>query len=1017
MKKKLIYGCIAATLGCAPLPCLTPSAAAQNAQRYDIMSASVDGYYSRAVDMMRHADYAGAIDQLRHAIESDNPLWKGAVADNGSDMRRYAIAMLLRAAYERGDETLFATYYKPFLAEYNGTPEALEARLLHADFLFFKGDYPGAVEAYSNLDIDALDPANAALYRYRLALSLVRTGYFAEASDIFTLLRGNSGYSAASRFYLAYIDYVKGDLKGARRGFEEVPPAMARELGADYYIAQIDFQEGDFRGVTQRVPGLLASARGEWQPELNRILGESYYNLGDPTKAEPYLRRYVDTEKQPQFSALYDLGVICYDNGAYDDARRYFSMLTGETDAIAQSAYLYLGQLAAREKDYSAAAMAFKSAYDLNRDSKVTETALYNYAVATMNGGQVPFGSSSKMLETFVKRYPDSPYSAAIDEYLATACFNDKDYAGALSHIERLRRPTKENLKSKQKILFQLGVQAMSMKQYGEAAGYMKRAVGMAAEADKSLATQASLWEGDALYAMGDYAAATKAYTRFVKESDKKTSNRSLGLYNLGYSLYQEKKFSEARRRFSEALSASPALESRVAADCKLRIADCDYYAGNVNAAMSAYASLASETDSPDADYAAFQHANMMGASGKNDVKIKELETMLKRWPESSWAADARLELIHALCATGNVTRAADEAAELLKDMPAAPQTRKAALAVANSWMEKDNYSKATDAYKDLVRRWPSSTEATTAVNALKTIYTDEGDLQGYLSFLDSVPGAPRPDASEMEEITFEAALNKVHRNGSDLSPLTEYLAKYPNGTNSARALFMIADIYNESGNYAESLKYLDQLLTSRPDSESVPAALMLKATILEKTSTPEASAAVWKQLLAKGGSLYTPEAYAGLMRTAETPAKKLEYADRLLDISGTDADMIANATLAKGEALIALGRYAEADSVLRSLAATPQTEQGAHAAVLLGESLLARGEAAQAEKHLQQFIDSDTSQFYWLARGYIALADTYHARGDNYKAKEYLRALKSNYPGKEADISKMIDTRLSEWK
>ncbi len=1017
MKKKLIYGCIAATLGCAALPALCPDAEAQNARKHDIMSSSADGDYSRAADMMRHADYAGAIDRLRHALRSDNPLWQGAVADQGTDMRRLAMAMLLRAAYERGDETLFTSYYEPFITEYNGTPEALEVRLLNADFLFFKGDYATAVKAYSGLDIDALNPAEASLYRYRLALSLVRTGYFEEASGIFAILRGDAAYSGAARFYLSYIDYVKGDLNAARKGFEGVPSTLGRELGADYYIAQIDFQEGDFLGVTQRGPSLMASARKEWQPELNRIIGESFYNLGQPEKAEPYLRRYVDLERTPQFSALYDLGVICYDNGTYDEARHYFSMLTGETDAMAQSAYLYLGQLSARERDYSAAAMAFKAAYDLNRDPKVSETALYNYAVATMNGGQVPFGSSSKMLETFVKRYPESPYSAAIDEYLATACFNDKDYAGALSHIERLRRPTKENLKSKQKILFQLGVQAMSMKQYGEAAGYMRRAAQMATEADRPLASQASLWEGDALYAMGDYAAATKAYTRFVKECDKKTANHALGLYNLGYSLYQEKNFSDARRRFSEALATSPALEPRVAADCRLRIADCYYYVGNVSAAMSAYASLATDNDSPDADYAAFQHANMMGASGNNDAKIKELETMIRRWPESPWVVDARLELIQALCATGSLTRAADEYMSLLKELPDAPQTRKAALAVANTWSEKDNYTKATEAYKDLVCRWPTSTEAATAVNALKNIYTDEGDLQGYLSFLDSVPSAPRPDASEMEEITFDTALNKVNRDSSDLTPLIDYLAKYPNGANTSRALFTIASIYNESGNYAEALKYADRLLTTRPDSESVPAALMLKAGILEKTSTPEAAAAVWEQLLAKGGSLYTPEAYSGLIRTADSPAKKLEYADRLLDLSGADADMLSNATLAKAEALVALGRYAEADPLLRSLAATPQTEQGAHAAVLLGESMLKRGQASQAEKQLMEFIDSDTSQYYWLARGYIALADAFHAQGDDYKAKEYLRALKSNYPGKEADIASMIDTRLSQWK
>lgn len=1016
-KKPLIYRYIAASMVLSAAIAATPAAVAQTPRSQDVMSSSADGSLSRAADMMRHADYAGAIDQLNHALGKESPLWSSAVADNASDLRRQAIAMMLRAAFERGDETLFTLYYEHFLADYPGYPEALEAQLMHADFLFFKQDYPAAVEAYSKLDFDALDPAKEALYRYRLALSLTRSGFFTEASNIFTLLRGNPDYSGASRFYLAYIDYVRGNLTAARSGFNEVPTAIARELGADYYIAQIDFEEGDFRGVTQRAAALLPSARKEWQPELNRIIGESYYNLGDAAAAEPYLRRYIDTESSPRFSALYDLGVICYDSGAYDEARKYFSRLTGESNAMAQSAYLYLGQLEALDGDYSAAAMAFNAAYELDIDSKVSETALYNYAVATMKGGQVPFGSSSKMLENFVKRYPDSAYAAKIDEYLATACFNEKDYAGALRHIERLRRPTRANLDAKQKILFQLGVQSMSLKQYGEAAGYMQRASSMASEADKSLAVQASLWQGDALYAMGDYAAATKAYTRFVKESGAKTDNRALALYNLGYSLYQEKHFADARRRFSEALAAKPELSPRLAADCRLRVADCDYYAGNVSAAMSGYASLAADTDSPEADYAAFQHANMLGASGDNHSKIKELETMLRRWPQSAWIADARLELVNALCATRDITRASDEAASMIRELPSAPQTRKAALAVAAAWQEKDDYAKAIAAYQALVRRWPTSAEAETAVSALKTIYTDEGDMQGFLAFLDSVPSAPRPDASEMEQIAFDAALSKVQRNNTDITPLTDYLAKYPEGSNADRAMLTIADICREKGNDAEALNYLNRLLSSRPDSESVPAALMMKAQILEKSASKKEAAEVWNQLLGKGGSLYTPEALAGLMRTADNPTQKLEYANRLLDISGLDADMTADATLAKGEALAQTGHNAEAVSILRQLAKTPQTEQGAHAAVLLGEILLAQGDTTQAQKQLSEFIDSDTSQFYWLARGYIALADTYHAQGNNYKAKEYLRALKNNYPGKEADIRKMIESRLAEWK
>lgn len=992
-----------------------PLASGQTAARQDIMAANADGYYQRAVDMMRHDNYSGVIDQLRHALSLDNPLWTVTVGDG--EMRRVALSMMLRAAYERGDEALFNHYYEPFVTEYNGYPEAVEAKLMYADMFFFKGNYPAAVNAYKEIDFGALSPEKEALYNYRLGLSYIRTGYFSEANKIFRKLRKNSEYEGVSIFYLAYINYVQGNLKEARQGFIDVPADVASELGATYYLTQIDFEDGAFTNVIARGRLLLPDAPKEWKPELNRIIGESYYNLGNLNDAKPYLLNYVASDREPQLSSLYDLGVISYEEGAYNDAHNYFSRLVNEANAMSQSAYLYIGQLAAREGDYSGAAMAFKSAYDLNIDKNVSEIALYDYAVATMKGGQVPFGSSSKMLENFVKIYPNSPYSAKIDEYLATACYNDKDYAGALKHIERLRQPSKANQESKQKILFQLGVQALNRKQYGEAAGYMKRAAGMASEADAALAAQASLWEGEALYALSDYAGATKAYTRFANESNARTENRALGLYNLGYSLYQEKKFKDARRYFSEALSTSPGLPSRLVSDCKLRVADCDYYAGNVTAAMSAYASLASDTKNAEADYAAFQHANMMGASGDNESKVKELDAMLKKFPDSSWVLDARLELVNALCAVGNIDRANDEAQFMLQNYASSPQTRKAALAVASAWQDKDDYPKAINAFKALVTRWPSSSEAEVGVNALKTIYTDEGDMQGFLSFLDSVPTAPRPDAAEMEELTYQAAYNRAQRNNNDIEALNDYIIKYPNGANADRALLTLAHIYHQKGDDALALGCLNQLLDSRPDSESVAPALMLQAQLLEKEGDNAAASKAWEQLLDKGGSLYAVEAYTGLMRTADSLDSAMDYANHLLELPGVDSETIAKATLVKGMALAENGDYAAAEPLLAELAQSPQTEQGAHAAVVLGEMLLKQGNVAKAQKVLEEFIDSDTSQNYWLARGYIALADVFRAQNDIYNAKEYLRALKSNYPGKEADIQQMIESRLSELK
>ncbi len=59
--------------------------------------------------------------------------------------------------------------------------------------------------------------------------------------------------------------------------------------------------------------------------------------------------------------------------------------------------------------------------------------------------------------------------------------------------------------------------------------------------------------------------------------------------------------------------------------------------------------------------------------------------------------------------------------------------------------------------------------------------------------------------------------------------------------------------------------------------------------------------------------------------------------------------------------------------------------------------------------------INANPPHAYWLARGFIVLSDALRAQGNGFEADEYLRSLKSNYPGTEAEIFDMIDSRLKQ--
>ena len=99
----------------------------------------------------------------------------------------------------------------------------------------------------------------------------------------------------------------------------------------------------------------------------------------------------------------------------------------------------------------------------------------------------------------------------------------------------------------------------------------------------------------------------------------------------------------------------------------------------------------------------------------------------------------------------------------------------------------------------------------------------------------------------------------------------------------------------------------------------------------------------------------------------------------------------------------------------LRDLAANTQSEAGAQAAYELAQMQYNNGEIDDAEDTLNALIESNTPHNYWLAKGFILLCDIFEYQGKTRDAIDYLKTLKTNYPGREGEIFNEIDTRLNK--
>lgn len=759
---------------------------------------------------------------------------------------------------------------KEFLDDNPGSCLSTEAKLMLADWCFYSREYALALGYYSGIPENAFSGDIREGMIYRKSFSQIKTGFYDEAAAGFRSLALSREFGDQARFYLAYIDYVNGLYDEAYRQFKEIKSTGPKGAEAEFYLNQIDYRNGEYRKVANASERLLSGGEvpEELLAESIRVGGLSFFKLGDKTTARNMLARYAGiTGDGAEISALYALGTVYYDDGEPDKALPLFSTVTEYSGPLAQSAWLYIGQIYMQKGDTQAAALAFDKAAKESWDTDVAEAAAYNLAVSSTSGLALPFSDAAAAMENFIESYPASPYSSSLSSYLANAYYGRRDYENALKQIDKVSPQTSETRAIRQKILYQLGITLLQQDKTDRAINALREA---ADGPEGNVGAEASLWLGDAYYSRKDYSAAARSYEKAIS-SGLLADNTALADYNLGYSYLKLRNYKAAEKAFRQAENL-PGLNPAQKSDAKLRYADCLYYNGLYPQALSVFKDVKLGGGS-DAVYAQIREADILGKDGKVNEKISILEGL-----------------------------------------------------------------------------------------------TDNPDAGVWCSTL----------------------------------------------------LSRLADAYSEKGDDRRAAELYAQMLDNsrgKGDLSQTYYSLATNAENLYRSGDKAAAYAAYKRLESSGITALYPSAVAGIMRTATDKREIREYAAKTAALPGIAAEDMNEAIFTGAEAGLGMEGLSRDNAIadLYSLAVSSDRQWGARAAVILGEELLKQGDNDGAEQVLLALIDDGSDDSYWLARGYIALADVYTAQDKDYLARLYLETLRSNYPGSEKDIMQMISSRLKK--
>jgi len=850
---------------------------------------------------------------------------------------------------------------------------------------YTKEEYPFAIYWLNQADLDNLSEAQQEDCAYRLGFSCLKTQKREEAKRLFSLLRDNSAhYRQAATYYLACIYYTEGDYKQATAFFNSIKNQPEFKPDVLYYLAQINFAQGRYQQTINEGKNLLSnypSYKFEYNTEINRLVGLSYYQEADYAKTAEYLSRYAGRAENPNPEDLYILGLAYFFQNNYPKAIENWSLSNPGNDALGQNTNLYLGQAWLKQGNTDRALMAFQMASRLDFDLRAKEAALYNYAMLLHQNSVSAFGESVTVMENFLNTYPNSIYADKVNNALVDVYLTTRNYQTALASIAKIKNPGNKIRQAQQKIYYYLGAVSFTNANYDEAIQYFTQAAnaGNYAIDEKN---ESLYWRGESYYKKGNYTNAAKDYQAYLNTGSKSGNLQSPAYYNLAYCAFNQKQYKTAGDGFQRYISLETK-KTPVLSDAYVRLGDCFFYNRQFSEAENTYNQAIAVVPSM-GDYALFQKGYTQGLLKNYQGKIAQMDRLITEYPESPYYTDALYEKGRSYVLLENTSAAIETYQQLWNRFPESANARKAGLQTGLLYFNANQPQKAAEAYKKVVAKYPGSEEAKVALEDLKSVYFDLNDVSGYAEYVRSLGGSAKFNATEQDSLTYFSAERFFQRNDikQAQTAMLNYLQSYPSGAFNINARYYLAQTYYQSEDYDNALLQYERLQSA---AES---------------------------------KFYRDAGLLGVIRSAaqvHKPNAIVTAANSLLKDQSLDPSTANEAKYYRAKALLESGETTLAQKDLQDLSKDTRTAFGAEAKYLLAQNYFDNKQAGKAKETVTEYIRQGTPHTYWLARSFILMSDIYASEGDKLQARQYLESLQNNYTGTDDDIQSRINERLNK--
>ncbi|WP_420574548.1 tetratricopeptide repeat protein [Kordia sp.] len=750
---------------------------------------------------------------------------KGATSDYETEANcAYYIANCAVRLNQLGADSMM----EDFVKRYPTSTKRNSAYIDVADYYFENGKYARALKWYDKSGENNLTNSQREEYNFKKGYAYFTSKKYEQAKTYFQKLLDSPKYGSQAKYYTGYIAYQEDKYEEANEYFEGVSEEDEFNEKLSYFKADMNFKLGNFQKAIDLSKKELPNADRKEISELNKIIGESYFNLKQYKEAIPYLKEYKGKKRRWNNTDFYQLGYAYYKQEDYENAIKQFNKIVDGSNFVAQNAYYHLGECYLNTDKKQQALNAFRNASQMDFDLKIQEDAGLNYARLSYEIGN-PYESVPSVLTSYLKKYPDTEHQAELEELLVSSYITSKDYEAALNLLEASKKYSDKA--TYQKVAFYRAIELFNDSKYQEALDFFEKS--LKENESSEYTARATFWKAETNYLLDNYDLALEGFKSFANANITDTEEAQTIDYNLAYTYFKQKEYTSAISNFEKFVTNNPDDKGRVN-DSYLRLGDSHFVMSKYNDAIKAY-DKAIAMKGVDEDYAFFQKAISYGFTGKTNTKISELDKFTKKYKKSTLRDDALYELGNTYINEGNTEKGLNAYAEMVEDYPKSSYVPKTMLKQGLINYNEGKNQVALTKFRSVVAKFPNTEEAIQAVATAKLIYVELGQVEVYANWVKNLDFVDVTDA-ELDKATYESAEQQFIQNNTDkaIEGFEKYVQQFPNGLNAVKANFYLAQSYFSKGETQKTIPHYEYVLQNERNEYTEQALARLAQVLLE---------------------------------------------------------------------------------------------------------------------------------------------------------------------------------------